>query len=120
MLDADQKGNFRDMKKTFALFGTCVGLGILVASGPLLTGCSGDRYNQSTGEKIDDAAVTSKVKGELLADPDVKGLAIKVKTYKGEVQLSGFVDSQAQKNRAGEIARAVKGVQWVKNDVIVK
>jgi osmotically-inducible protein OsmY len=93
---------------------------LLVAAPALIVGCAGDRYNKSTGEVIDDAAITSKVKTAMLADPDVKGLAVKVQTYKGEVQLSGFVNTQAQKDRATEIARGVKGVTWVKNDVVVK
>lgn len=100
--------------------GAMLCLGVALSLGMFTTGCSGDRYNKSTGEVIDDAAVTSKVKASLLADPDVKGLAVKVKTYRGEVQLSGFVDTQAQKDRAAEVARGIKGVQWVKNDLIVK
>jgi len=108
------------MKKILALVGSSMGLVVLASISSLTTGCTGDRYNKSTGEVIDDAAVTSKVKAELLGDPDVKGLAVSVKTFKGEVQLSGFVDNQAQKTRSGEIARGVKGVQWVKNDIIVK
>ena len=87
---------------------------------PAITGCSGSRYKQSTGEYVDDSATTSKVKAALLKDPEVKGLAVKVKTYKGEVQLSGFVNSQHEKDRAGEIARSINGVQWVNNDIRVK
>ena len=83
-------------------------------------GCSGDGYNKSTGEVIDDAAVTTKVKSALLGDPDVKGLAVKVKTYRGEVQLSGFVSTQAEKDRAGQVAQGVNGVQSVRNDIVVK
>ena len=108
------------MKNKMKNVGAIICLGVGLSFGILAVGCTGDRYSQSTGEVIDDTAVTSKVKGELLKDPDVKGLAVKVKTFKGEVQLSGFVDTQAQKQRAGEIARGVKGVQWVKNDIIVK
>lgn len=100
--------------------GAMLCLGVMCALGTIAGGCTGDRYHKSTGEMVDDAGATSKVKAALLADPDVKGLAVKVKTYKGEVQLSGFVDTQAQKKRAGEIAQGVKGVQWVKNDIIVK
>jgi hyperosmotically inducible periplasmic protein len=103
-----------------SVWGLIICLTMVSSIAVLSTGCSGDRYNKSTGEVIDDAVITSKVKTELLADPDVKGLAVKVKTYRGEVQLSGFVDTQAQKNRAAEIARGVKGVQWVKNDIVVK
>lgn len=108
------------MNKSIKYLGVIICLGLTLSLAVFTTGCAGDRYNKSTGEVIDDAAVTSKVKAELLRDPDVKGLAVKVKTYKGEVQLSGFVDTQAQKQRAGEIARGVKGAQWVKNDIVVK
>ena len=84
------------------------------------TGCAGDKYSRSTGEAIDDSTVTAKVKSEMLADPDVKGMQVKVDTFRGQVQLTGFVDTAAQKARAEEIARNVNGVQWVKNDIVVK
>lgn len=94
----------------------CLGLGVAV----LNTACSGDRYHRSTGNYIDDKTVEAKVKSDLLADPDVKGLAVNVEVNNGRVQLSGFVDTLAQKNRAGELARNVRGVQYVKNDLVVK
>lgn len=94
----------------------CLGMTLLV----LQTGCAGDRTHRSTGVAIDDAAITTKVKTQLLADPDVKGLAVGVETYNGRVQLSGFVDTLAQKNKAAQVARTVSGVQWVKNDLVVK
>jgi len=94
----------------------CLGLGAAVFN----TGCAGDRTHRSTGTYVDDKAVEAKVKKELLADPDVKGLAVNVEVNKGRVQLSGFVDSLAQKNRAAELARNVEGVQYVKNDLTVK
>ena len=95
---------------------TCLGVGVAVFN----TGCSGDRYHRSTGKYIDDKTITAKVKADLLADPDVKGTAVKVDTYNGRVQLGGFVDTIAQKNRAAEIARNVQGVQWVDNNISVK
>lgn len=85
-----------------------------------LVGCAGDRYERSTGEYIDDKTIATKVKSDLFADKSVSGFAVKVESYKGVVQLSGFVDTAAQKNRAGEIARGVKGVKEVKNNIIVK
>lgn len=72
------------------------------------------------GAKIDDSVVTTKVKSALLADPDVKGLEIKVETRNGEVQLSGFVDSQTQINRAADLARRVDGVTRVQNNMALK
>jgi hyperosmotically inducible periplasmic protein len=72
------------------------------------------------GTRIDDSVITAKVKSELLADPAVKGLDAKVETYNGIVQLSGFVDSQAQMDRAIEIARAVNGVNGVENKMNIK
>lgn len=94
----------------------CLGLGLAV----LNTGCAGDRHTRSTGTYIDDKSIEAKVKSELLADPDVKGLAVNVEVNKGRVQLSGFVDTLAQKNRAAELARNVPNVQYVKNDLVVK
>lgn len=83
-------------------------------------GCSGSRYHRSTGAYLDDKSISAKVKTELYADPEVKGTQVSIESYQGNVQLSGFVDSQAQKDRAAEIARRVSGVQWVKNDLVVK
>jgi hyperosmotically inducible protein len=72
------------------------------------------------GTQIDDSVVTTKVKSALLADPDVKGFEIKVETRKGEVQLSGFVDSQTQIDRAVDLARRVDGVTRVENNMTLK
>ncbi|MFO8083791.1 MAG: BON domain-containing protein, partial [Desulfobacterales bacterium] len=74
----------------------------------------------SPGEYVDDSVITTKVKSLLAADDFLKSFQISVKTYKGTVQLSGFVDSQAAVDKASEIARSVKGVTSVKNDLIVK
>jgi hyperosmotically inducible periplasmic protein len=86
----------------------------------VFVGCAGDRYHRSTGAYIDDKATTAKVKTDLLADPMVKGTEVKVEVYQGKVQLAGFCDTMQQKERAGEVARRVNGVQWVKNDLVVK
>jgi osmotically-inducible protein OsmY len=72
---------------------------------------------RSTGEYIDDKAVTAKVKAALLKDPEIKALQVKVETYNGVVQLSGFVDKPEQISRAGEVAKGVEGVKSVKNDL---
>jgi osmotically-inducible protein OsmY len=76
-----------------------------------------DPMKRSTGEYIDDKAVTAKVKAALLKDPEVKALQVKVETYNGVVQLSGFVDKPEQISRAGEVAKGVEGVKSVKNDL---
>jgi hypothetical protein len=78
------------------------------------------RTHESTGEYVDDSAITAKVKAAILEDPELKTLQISVKTFKGVVQLSGFVDSKEMVARAGEVAGQVSGVREVKNDLIVK
>ena len=74
----------------------------------------------TVGTTIDDSAITTKVKSALLADAEVKGLDIKVETNKGEVQLSGFVDTQAQIDRAVSVAKGVEGVKNVDNKMSLK
>ncbi len=85
-----------------------------------LISCAGSRTSESSGQYVDDSVITTKVKSALLADPDVKSLAISVETFKGEVQLSGFVNNAEQAREAVEIAKSVKGVRSVKNSLIVK
>jgi len=74
----------------------------------------------TVGNSVDDGIVTAKVKSALLADPDVKSFDIAIVTRKGEVQLSGFVDNQAQISRAIDIARGVEGVQGINNEMSIK
>ena len=78
------------------------------------------KTHESTGQYIDDSAITTKVKSKLLADEGLKGFDVKVKTYKGVVQLSGSVNSPQQAKRAIEIAQGVDGVKKVKNNLTVK
>ena len=85
-----------------------------------LGGCAGDGTGKSTGEYIDDSAITAKVKSEMLADKTVSGMKVNVETFKGTVQLSGFVDSALEARRAVEIAQSVKGVKTVRNDLVVR
>lgn len=85
-----------------------------------LGGCAGDGTAKSTGDYIDDSAITAKVKSQMLADETVSGLKVNVETFKGTVQLSGFVDSEAEARRAVEIAQGVKGVKSVRNDLVVR
>lgn len=83
-------------------------------------GCAATQHQSSTGEYVDDSVITTKVKAAIFEDPTLKTLQITVVTFKGEVQLSGFVDSAQSVTKAGEVARSVKGVTAVKNDLIVK
>ena len=82
--------------------------------------CSSTRTHESTGEYVDDSTITTKVKALLAEDDFLKSFQIGVETFKGTVQVSGFVNSQQAVDRAGEIARSVKGVRSIKNDLIVK
>jgi osmotically-inducible protein OsmY len=90
---------------------------VLVVS---VAGCAGGKTYESTGEHLDDSAITSKVKTSILTDPKLKFFQISVATFKGNVQLSGFVDSSGMATRAAEVARKVKGVKMVNNSLIVK
>lgn len=92
---------------------------VLVAS-VSLTGCASGKKHESTGEFFDDAVLTTKVKASILGDSRLKVLQIDVETYKGVVQLSGFVDTTDAANRAVELARRVRGVKMVNNSLIVK
>ena len=96
----------------------CIGAWPLMVG---VTGCStGSRYKQSTGEYIDDHGLSSHVKKALGEDHQYKYADVNVVTFKGVVQLSGFANTKAQKNRAGEIARNVEGVKEVENNITVK
>ena len=85
-----------------------------------LAACASTSTKEGTGEYLDDTVITAKVKASLINDPTVKASEINVETFKGEVQLSGFVADPADASKAVEIARGVKGVTSVKNDVRVK
>jgi osmotically-inducible protein OsmY len=109
-------GNRSTTAKVLALV---IGLGSLaMVSG--ITGCAGDRYTQSTGEHIDDAGTSSHVKKALSDDTQYKYGGVNVETFKGVVQLSGFVNSRGEKSRAGDLAKTVEGVKDVKNNLVVK
>jgi osmotically-inducible protein OsmY len=82
--------------------------------------CASTAKHESTGEYVDDSVITTKVKSLLAKDDFLKSFQIGVETYKGTVQLSGFVASQQAIDKAGEIAHSVKGVTSVKNDLVVK
>ena len=82
--------------------------------------CASTSQQSSTGEYVDDSVITTKVKSLLAADDFLKSFQIGVETYKGTVQLSGFVNSQKAIDKAVEITRSVSGVKSVKNNLIVK
>ena len=83
-------------------------------------GCSPTSTHRGTGEYVDDAVITSKVKAAFAADPTVKATEVQVETFKGTVQLSGFVESRESAQRAVQIARQVKGVTEVRNNTILR
>jgi osmotically-inducible protein OsmY len=83
-------------------------------------GCAATQTSESTGQYIDNSAITTKVKAAIFKDEMLKTFQISVESYKGEVQLSGFVNSPEAVTRAGKVARSVKGVVSVKNNLVVK
>ena len=83
-------------------------------------GCAPTHKRESTGEYVDDTVITTKVKAAIFNEPTLKTLQINVETFKGVVQLSGFVDSAHSVNKAGSVARNVNGVVSVRNDLVVK
>jgi osmotically-inducible protein OsmY len=93
-------------------------LGIAIMA--FVLGCASTDKKESTGEYIDDTVITTKVKAELIKDDDLNAGEINVETYKGVVQLSGFVKSQGDINKAGRVAQSVNGVKSVKNDIRLK
>jgi osmotically-inducible protein OsmY len=83
-------------------------------------GCAATAEKESTGEYMDDSVITAKVKKAIFKEDSLKSSEINVETFKGVVQLSGFVSSQADINKAVEVVRGVEGVTSVKNDMRVK
>ena len=96
---------------------TAVFLAVSVGS---FVGCASTSTQEGTGEYFDDAWITTKVKAALLDDPLTKAYQINVETFKGVVQLSGFVATPAEASKAAELARGIKGVTAVKNDLRLK
>ena len=99
-------------KYFFAIF-----VAVTLLSAP---GCAPSAQHEGTGEYVDDSVITGKVKAEIFKEDTLKSAEINVETFKGVVQLSGFVNSQTDINRAAELARSVPGVVSVKNDMRVK
>ncbi len=82
-----------------------------------VVGCASTDKKEGTAEYIDDTVITTKVKAAILNEPGLKSTEINVETFKGVVQLSGFVSDKQDIAKAGAVARSVKGVQSVKNDL---
>lgn len=93
---------------------------VALALSASLAACSVMSGRETAGEYVDDTTITTKVKAAMFDDPSVKVMQIGVETMQNVVQLSGFVDSDQTKARAGELASAVTGVREVKNDLVVR
>lgn len=85
-----------------------------------LTACGGTPTRESTGEYIDDTAITTRVKAKLATDAKARAREVNVETFKGRVQLSGFASTVEERREAAAIARSVKGVTEVVNDILIK
>lgn len=96
---------------------TAVLLAVLMAS---LVGCASTATREGTGEYLDSTVITTKAKAAIFNEPTLKSLEIKVETFKGVVQLSGFVNSQEDIDKAVEIVRQIDGVKSVKNNMQLK
>ena len=104
------------MKWFKAMAASCAALLVAIS----LSGCAGSSTKESTGGYIDDTVVTTKVKTALFSDKQIKSSEINVQTFKGRVQLSGFVSSAADAKRAVDVTRQVQGVLVVENDMQIK
>jgi osmotically-inducible protein OsmY len=93
---------------------------IMLATGLILNACASGPTSESAGQYVDDSTITAKVKTSLAADPITKARQINVETYKGVVQLSGFVDSDNERRRALVVARNVRGVTEVEDKMTLK
>ena len=93
---------------------------LFAASLIAVAGCASTQSKEGTGEYVDDSVITAKVKASIFNEPTIKATEINVETFKGVVQLSGFVAQPGDATKAADIARGVKGVVSVKNDVRVK
>lgn len=107
------------MRNQFSIKAAVAGL-LALAIAMSSISCSSTSKRESTGEYIDDTMLTAKVKSAILNDKELKVAEINVETFKGVVQLSGFVNSQSDINKAASLARDINGVKSVKNDMRVK
>ena len=104
------------MKHSYIPVSAATLLGALLA----VSGCASTRTQRSAGETIDDGVITAKVKAELIDNDIVDAGEVNVNTYRGVVQLSGFVDSNEEKSQATKAAQSVAGVKEVRNDLKVQ
>jgi len=104
------------MNRSARIIAVAIALALPVSIGA----CAQTKTSESTGQYVDDAAITTKVKTAIVEDPALKVMEIQVTTYKNTVELSGFVDTPQMIARAGDVARHVSGVAAVENDLIVK
>lgn len=107
-------------RKSVQMAGLVLCLSALPLVAIMSTGCMGDRYTQSTGEQIDDHSISFRVKSKLAHDGEYKYDDVKVTTFKGLVQLNGFVNTPDQKRHAAEVAMTVDGVREVQNNITLK
>jgi osmotically-inducible protein OsmY len=108
-----KEDNMTSLSRKLATFA-----GIVVVASAL--GCASTAKQEGTGEYVDDTVITTKVKAAILDEPSLKSAEINVETFKGVVQLSGFVSSKDAENKAVVVARNVGGVKSVKDDMRVK
>lgn len=102
----------KQVNKIYTIFAAILFMSIL--------GCASTPKTEGTGEYVDDSVITTKVKTEIFNEPTLKSAEINVETFKGAVQLSGFVSSQTDISKAVELAKNVAGVKSVKNSMQVK
>ncbi len=102
-------------KRNFVIH--CLVILVMIAA---FAACAATPTRESTGEYVDDAVITTKVKSLLAENDFLKSFQISVETYQGTVQLSGFVNSKQAVDKASEIVRSVKGLKSLKNNLIVK
>jgi hypothetical protein len=102
------------------VLGSLIGISSCAVVATMFSGCASTPTHESTGEYIDDSTITAKIKAKYAGDPDVSAMQVGVETYKGVVQLSGFVDNDYAKKKAGALAKKEAGVVRVENDLIVK
>tara|TARA_R110002049_G_scaffold71546_2_gene184206 strand:- start:3501 stop:3812 length:312 start_codon:yes stop_codon:yes gene_type:complete len=103
------------MKPTNIIYASLLALFLVTT-----VGCAGSATSESTGEYIDDTWITTKVKAALVDDPVAMAREVNVETFKGVVQLTGFISSKEAMDQAMEIARSIEGVSSVKNDMRIK